>query len=138
MFKLMFKGMSQCMPTVAYNPFHYSPLTPLSPTPPFFNSFQYTSLYRLPSHLMLHDITDALSFSLPCLSTSDACGPGTEFLTLWPAGPCRTVTVHPYLWSRLKSRVARNPSVEFLLPFPAWGTGNVSLTSSSLSPCCSL
>jgi hypothetical protein len=38
-------------------------LTPLPPTQ-FFNSFQYTSLYPLPSH-MLCDITDALSFSFP-------------------------------------------------------------------------
>jgi hypothetical protein len=39
-------------------------LTLLPPTSPFFNSFQYTSLYPLPSHLMLCDITDALSFSV--------------------------------------------------------------------------
>jgi hypothetical protein len=39
-------------------------LTPLPPTP-LFNSFQYTSLYLLPSHLMFYDTTDVLSFSLP-------------------------------------------------------------------------
>jgi hypothetical protein len=32
---------------------------------PFFNSFQYTSLYPLPSHFMFYDIIDALSFSFP-------------------------------------------------------------------------
>jgi hypothetical protein len=38
---------------------------PFTSHPPFFNSFQYTSLYPLPSHLMLCDITEALSFSFP-------------------------------------------------------------------------
>jgi hypothetical protein len=38
---------------------------PFTSYPPFFNSFQYTSLYPLPSHLMLCNITDALSFSFP-------------------------------------------------------------------------
>jgi hypothetical protein len=33
--------------------------------PPFFNSFQYTSLYPLPSDVIFHYITDALSLSLP-------------------------------------------------------------------------
>jgi hypothetical protein len=86
----MFKGISQCVPTVSllyfgqFNPFRCSPL-PLpshhhystaqfipfhcSPytylPPPLFNSFQYTSLYPLPAHLMLCDITDALSLSFP-------------------------------------------------------------------------
>jgi hypothetical protein len=40
-------------------------LTPLPRTSPFFNSFQYTSLYPLPSHLTFCDITDALTFSFP-------------------------------------------------------------------------
>jgi hypothetical protein len=49
-----------------FNPFHYSP-SPFTSHHPFFNSFQYTCLYPLPSHLMFCDITDALSFSFPCL-----------------------------------------------------------------------
>jgi hypothetical protein len=40
-------------------------LTPLPLTPPFFNSFQYISLYPLPSHLMLYNIADVLLFSFP-------------------------------------------------------------------------
>jgi hypothetical protein len=72
-FKLMFNGVSQYMPTVGilsfgpFNPFHYSSLPFYLPphSIPFFNSFQNTSLHPLPSHLMLCDSTDALSFSFP-------------------------------------------------------------------------
>jgi hypothetical protein len=35
-----------------FDPFHYSPLTFYLPTP-IFNSIQYTSLYPLPSHVVL-------------------------------------------------------------------------------------
>jgi hypothetical protein len=62
-----FRQVSQCMPTVAvlyfFNPLEYSPL-PLYLLPlPVFNIFQYTFLYPLPSHLVVCDITVALSFS---------------------------------------------------------------------------
>jgi hypothetical protein len=40
-------------------------LTLSPPIPPFFNLFQYTFLYRLPSHLVVCDFTVALSFSFP-------------------------------------------------------------------------
>jgi hypothetical protein len=65
----MFKGVSQYIPSVSmfyfglFNPFEHSPL-PLY-IPPFFNNFQYTSLYPQTLHLMVCDITDALSFSFP-------------------------------------------------------------------------
>jgi hypothetical protein len=66
-FKLMFKAVSQCMPTVSIFYFTFNlPITlpfPFTSHPLFFSSFQYTSLHPLPSHLMLCDITDALSFS---------------------------------------------------------------------------
>jgi hypothetical protein len=66
----MLKEVLQCMPNAhvlyfdPFNPFHFSPLCFTSHLP-FFNSFQHTSLYPLPSHLMLCNITDALSFSFP-------------------------------------------------------------------------
>jgi hypothetical protein len=66
-FKSVFKGVSQNIPIVSilffhtFNPFHYSPLL-LYFQPSFFNSFQYTSLYPLPSQ-MFYNITDAPSFS---------------------------------------------------------------------------
>jgi hypothetical protein len=68
----MFKEVSPCIPTVGilyfgpFNPFHYSPL-PLYLPHPFFNSFQYSSLYPLPSHLMFYNIIDTLIilFSFP-------------------------------------------------------------------------
>jgi hypothetical protein len=52
-FKLMFKGVFHCMPTVGilyflpFNPVNYSPL-PLYLPIPIFNSFQYTSSCVLP------------------------------------------------------------------------------------------
>jgi hypothetical protein len=70
--KLIFRGASQCIPNVGilrfgpFKPYHYSPL-PLYLLPPIFNSFQYPSLYLLPSYLMLYSVTDALSFSFPFL-----------------------------------------------------------------------
>jgi hypothetical protein len=63
----MFKGVSQCMPSVGvlyfgpFSPFHYSPFTS---HPPFFKSFQYIS-YILYLYVILCDITDVLSFSFP-------------------------------------------------------------------------
>jgi hypothetical protein len=61
---------SQCMPTMStlyfgpFNPFYYSPLL-LNLPPPIFNSFQYTSPYLLPSHLMLHYWCSIIHFSFP-------------------------------------------------------------------------
>jgi hypothetical protein len=37
-------------------------VTPLSPTPPFLKSFHYIFLFPLPSHAMVCNITDGLSF----------------------------------------------------------------------------
>jgi hypothetical protein len=57
----MSKGVSQCILTVSllyfgsFNPFHYSPLAFYLP-PPIFNSFQYTSLYPLPSQMLCFTI----------------------------------------------------------------------------------
>jgi hypothetical protein len=53
--KLMFKRVSQCILAVSilyfgqFSPFYCSPLA-LPSHPPFFNSFQYISLYPLPSY----------------------------------------------------------------------------------------
>jgi hypothetical protein len=68
--KWMFKGVSRCIPTVGalhfgpFNPFHCSPF-PLPSHP----HFQQLSVHILMSStctdVMLYDITDALSFSLP-------------------------------------------------------------------------
>jgi hypothetical protein len=73
---LTFKGVSQCIPTVGmlyFGLFNLIPSTtlpyPFTSCPPFFNSFQYTSFYPLPSYLMLCHITDALSFFFPFLLT---------------------------------------------------------------------
>jgi hypothetical protein len=55
--KSMFKRVSQCIPTISilhfgpFNPFLYTPL-PLFFYPPFFNSFQYISLYCLPTQML--------------------------------------------------------------------------------------
>jgi hypothetical protein len=51
-----------CFTLVCSTPF-ITLLYSFTSQPPFFNSFQYTSLYTLPSHLMVCDITDALTFS---------------------------------------------------------------------------
>jgi hypothetical protein len=48
-----------------FNPFECSPL--LLTSHPVFQQFSYTSLYPLPSHLVVCNITDALSFSFPFL-----------------------------------------------------------------------
>jgi hypothetical protein len=68
----MFKGVSQCMPTVdllyfgPFNPFHYSSLTSLSPTPPIFEQLSIHILISSTfTDLMFYNITDALSFSFP-------------------------------------------------------------------------
>jgi hypothetical protein len=47
-----------------FKPFEYSPLL-FTSLPLFFNTFQHTSLYLLPLHLMVCNITEALSFSFP-------------------------------------------------------------------------
>jgi hypothetical protein len=53
---------------------------PFTSYPPFFNSFQYTSLYHLASYLMSCDITDALSFSFPEFQSSSTI---TNILYIW-------------------------------------------------------
>jgi hypothetical protein len=72
-FKLMFKGVSQCRPSVGilyfgpFNPFHYSPL-PLYLPPPIFLQFSiYILISSTFTDLMFYSITDALSFSFPFL-----------------------------------------------------------------------
>jgi hypothetical protein len=54
------------MPTMVYFTLvHSTPSItlpyPFTSHPPFFNSFQYTSLYPVPSYIMLANIIDALS-----------------------------------------------------------------------------
>jgi hypothetical protein len=77
-FKLIYDGVSQCIPTVGIlyfgllNPFHYSPLS-LYLLLPIFNSFQYTTLYPLPSQMLCLTILLMLYYSL--------------FLSLFPQVP---------------------------------------------------
>jgi hypothetical protein len=66
----MFKGCFNVCPLWVCFTLVYSTLSITLPYtftshPLFFNSFQYTSLYTLSTHLMLCNITDALSFSFP-------------------------------------------------------------------------
>jgi hypothetical protein len=71
-FELMFKRVSQCVPIVSvlyfgsFNPFNYSPLSFYLP-PLFCNSFQYISLYSLPSQMLCFMILLIIkhSFSFP-------------------------------------------------------------------------
>jgi hypothetical protein len=75
-FKLMFKGVSQWIPTVgilyfcSFNSFHYSPLPRYLPLP-IFNSFQYISLYNLIystfTDVMFYDITVSIILFLSLL-----------------------------------------------------------------------
>jgi hypothetical protein len=75
-FKLVFKGVSQCMPPLdmlyfsLFSPFHY--------TPPFLNSFQYTSLNPLPSQMLCFMILLMLYHSI--------------FLSLFPQVPYNSST----------------------------------------------
>jgi hypothetical protein len=68
-FKLMSRGVSQHFPTLGilyfgpFNPFHYSPLPIYLPSP-CFNSFQYTSLYPLPSQMLYSTILVMIYHSL--------------------------------------------------------------------------
>jgi hypothetical protein len=62
------------------NLFHYS-LLPLYFLPPFLNSFQFTSLYHLPSKMLFFDITDALSFPFPFSLSLSSIGTCLELQT---------------------------------------------------------
>jgi hypothetical protein len=75
-FKYMFKRVSQCIPTMSipyfgpFNPFHCSPL-PLYFRPLIFNSFQYLSLYPLPSQMLCFSVLLILIlFSFPSFPKS--------------------------------------------------------------------
>jgi hypothetical protein len=71
-FKLMFKGVSQCIPAMRilyfgpFNPFHYSPLPLYLPPAPI---IQQPSVYILISStftdVMFYNISNALAFSFP-------------------------------------------------------------------------
>jgi hypothetical protein len=56
---------SECTFLCSLQPLHTTLPYPFTSHPSFFNSYQYISLYPLPSHGMFYDITDSLSFPLP-------------------------------------------------------------------------
>jgi hypothetical protein len=71
--KSMFKGVSWCIPSLSilyfgqFNPFHCSSLS-LPFHPPFFSSFQYMSLYHVPSQMlciMIYCWHFIISFTFP-------------------------------------------------------------------------
>jgi hypothetical protein len=72
LFKLMFKGMSQCMPTVGilyfgpFSPFHYSPL-PLYLPPPIFQQFSIHILISstFTSYVLWYYWCSTILFSFP-------------------------------------------------------------------------
>jgi hypothetical protein len=89
----MFKGVFQCIPSVGilyfdpFNPFHYFPL-PLY-CPPFFNSFQYKSLYPLFSQMLCFMTVLIVLMLYHCL-----------FLSLFPRvlQGSSTITNMFYIW----------------------------------------
>jgi hypothetical protein len=71
-FKLKFKGVSQCIPAVgvlcfgSFNPFHCSPFPFYLPSTPIFPQLSIHILISSTfSDVMFYGITDALSFSFP-------------------------------------------------------------------------
>jgi hypothetical protein len=69
--KLLFNGVSQCMPTVgklyfgSFNPLHYSPLLLYLPLPIFQHHSIHILIFSTFTDLMFYNITDGLPISFP-------------------------------------------------------------------------